>query len=389
MYRRGKKEDQAQAQAMFEGVVEKLKEYAAPTAAASGPQAAQGTRPQAGTAPPRGPAATIGARPASTGAQENTWAGFERRLSALMPAYRAAQGGPSRAQLQTLFGTANRFRDNADLPQAMKVLAELEALVKRVAASSGPAKEQAGASGTPQSTEAAWKNALAGTEPAYLQGLRARPSDAGRLRGVMEFAKVKAAKGDFPGALAALKALKDLLARSPAAAAGGKAPGSASAPSDGPAPGGSAADGPAVAFAKIKIQWNQAKQLVESQLDQLAADILADTDEDIEQFDEEGNEIEIESDDTEGAEKKLTKVLSRLNKGLGDALDAHYTAEPSARPALQQKIDAIANDYLAYVEDDPLIALVEENPYRKVAIRSVLRLPLTKLIEQIAAASAR
>ena len=56
MYRRGKKEDQAQAKAMFEGLVEKLKEYAAPPAGASGPQAAQGTRPQAGTAPPKGPA---------------------------------------------------------------------------------------------------------------------------------------------------------------------------------------------------------------------------------------------------------------------------------------------------------------------------------------------
>jgi len=126
--------------------------------------------------------------------------------------------------------------------QAGKMLVEVELLFKQkqsAAASAGAngpqaapvsmpqagsadPKGPAGQGASTQNAEANWKKALAETEPAYLQGLRARPDDASKLRAVMGFAQGKAEKGDFPGALAALKALKDLLAKSPAAATGAK-----------------------------------------------------------------------------------------------------------------------------------------------------------------------
>ena len=62
-----------------------------------------------------------------------------------MPAYSAAQGGPSRVDLERLYGDAYRFRFIKNLPQAMKALAELETLVRQtVAASPGPAAAAGG-----------------------------------------------------------------------------------------------------------------------------------------------------------------------------------------------------------------------------------------------------
>lgn len=147
------------------------------------------------------------------------------------------------------------------------------------------------------------------------------------------------------------------------------------------------ADGSAVALAKIKIQWNQAKQLLKSQLDQLAGDILNDTEE--AETDESEADEEAGGDDLGTAVAKLGKVLSRLNEGLSTTLDDLYNAEVPARPPLYSRLSEITQKYLTYLSDDELVALVEENPYRKVLVRGLLSLPLNKLQEQIAATAAK
>ena len=146
------------------------------------------------------------------------------------------------------------------------------------------------------------------------------------------------------------------------------------------------ADGSAVALAKIKIQWNQAKQLLKGQLDQLAGDVLNDSEE-VEAVESEADEDG--SDDMLTAVAKLAKVLTRLNEGLADTLDELYSAEISARPPLYTRLSDITERYLAYLADDELVALVEENPYRKVMVRGLLSLPLTKLQEQLAATASK
>jgi hypothetical protein len=84
-------------------------------------------------------------------------------MQRLLPAYRAAKAGPNGMQLETLFRTANRLRDNGDLAMAMKVLAELETLVKRTAA---PTAGAAAAKVSPTSTPAApASNPQAGSAP--------------------------------------------------------------------------------------------------------------------------------------------------------------------------------------------------------------------------------
>src|SRR5262249_32471350 len=65
------------------------------------------------------------------------------------------------------------------------------------------------------SPNAGWAKALAEVEPAYLQALRAQPDKASTLRAVMGFAQGKADKGDFAGAIAALRKLAEQLAKTP------------------------------------------------------------------------------------------------------------------------------------------------------------------------------
>lgn len=145
------------------------------------------------------------------------------------------------------------------------------------------------------------------------------------------------------------------------------------------ADGGPKTDGSAVEFAKIKLEWNAAKQAVKKQLDELAKEILNDPDEEQEAESEEG-------DDMATAVAKLEKVLSRLNEGLGDTLDELYSAEPSARPPIFVRLTSIVRNYQTYLTEDELIALVEENPYRSVPVRATLNVPLSKIQTQIPAA---
>ena len=106
----------------------------------------------------------------------------------------------------------------------MKELDELEPF-KLLAAGAAAAKAtQAGSSSSRPTAEEEWKKALAQIEPDYRRGCSRHPDDASKLRAVMGFAHGKTEKEDFPGALAALKVLKDLLAKSPIGTIGGKAP---------------------------------------------------------------------------------------------------------------------------------------------------------------------
>lgn len=241
------------------------------------------------------------------------------------------------------------------------------------AGSADPGTTAPGGSAEPQ----AYQIRRDGLWPRLSAALKGPEALAGKLRALVVFADGKADAGHHAVALSALDKLEDFLDQAGAPNTGD------SASSEGGTSGRSTA---AVKLAEIKIQWNQAKSSVESQLAALAADIVADGDsEEAAALSSDAEEKGTAVEDFTGVEQKLTKVLSRLNQGLANALDAHYVAEPAARPALLKRIDAVAQDYLAYVEDDPLITLAEENPYRDMAIREVLRPPLLALIRQLEA----
>jgi hypothetical protein len=115
----------------------------------------------------------------------------------------------------TLLGQLRkRLKEDAGVtsPIEIRVSSDAEA---EPAEGEAAAAGAAAAPGAPPSPRAAWEKALAAVEPAYLQGLSDQPDKASALRAVMGFAQGKAAKEDFPGAIAALRKLAEQLARSP------------------------------------------------------------------------------------------------------------------------------------------------------------------------------
>jgi hypothetical protein len=126
--------------------------------------------------------------------------------------------------------------------------------------------------------------------------------------------------------------------------------------------------GSAVALAKLKIAWNQAKANAKQQLTGLRQTIIT------------------EYDDAEAAEAavRLDEILAHFNEGLSDTLDDLYSAEEAKRPALRQKTVDILGNYLAFVNDSPLISHVEENPFETVTIRATLAAPLNDLQAELA-----
>jgi hypothetical protein len=117
----------------------------------------------------------------------------------------------------TLLGQLKkRLKEDAGLtcPIEVRVSADAEDELPEGEAEAAGAAEAA--PGTPESPRAGWEKALAEVEPAYLQALRDQPDKASALRAVMGFAQAKAAKEDFPGAIAALQKLAEQLAMAPA-----------------------------------------------------------------------------------------------------------------------------------------------------------------------------
>jgi hypothetical protein len=117
---------------------------------------------------------------------------------------------------ETLHGQLKkRLKEDAGLtcPFEIRVRADAEDELPE-----GEAAATAGAAAAPETAanpRAAWEKALAGVEPAYLQALRDQPDKASGLRAVMGFAQGKAAKEDFPGAIAALRKLAEQLGKAP------------------------------------------------------------------------------------------------------------------------------------------------------------------------------
>jgi hypothetical protein len=127
-----------------------------------------------------------------------------------------------------------------------------------------------------------------------------------------------------------------------------------------------------VRFARLRLQWDSKKKAVAAELESLRKTIL-----------EEYNDKE-----NAAATTKLNKILARFNTGLGDTLDALYNAaDPAAQQQFKDKSLAIAKQYLSYVESDPLIAHVEDNPFLTVTVRDSLAGPLKAIQKELEAAA--
>lgn len=127
---------------------------------------------------------------------------------------------------------------------------------------------------------------------------------------------------------------------------------------------------PKVAFEQLHLRWDANKKAVQERLDQLAAVVVEEHDD----------------DEALQAVTRLAKVLAHFNLGLGDRLDALRNAgSDEARRAMAADARGIADDYLAYLESDELVLHVEANPYGiDVGTRPLLSEPLRALQSQLA-----
>jgi hypothetical protein len=119
-----------------------------------------------------------------------------------------------------------------------------------------------------------------------------------------------------------------------------------------------------VQFAKLRLSWNDAKNRVASDLSELRKVVLG-------EFADDPQSVSI---------RRLDEVLDHFQAGLGDQLDdLANAATPEARSKAARASETIAATYFAYVLTNPLIDLVETNPFMDVVISGRLTGPLTEI----------
>ena len=71
---------------------------------------------------------------------------------------------------------------------------------------------------------------------------------------------------------------------------------------------------------------------------------------------------------------KLDEVLDNVDHRLADALaDASKTADDSARQAELEKAKAILAEYIGYMKSEPLVAHIDQNPFKvKTDLKALL-----------------
>jgi hypothetical protein len=131
-----------------------------------------------------------------------------------------------------------------------------------------------------------------------------------------------------------------------------------------------------VAFARTRLEWEDAKKQAANDLANLRQAVEGDAEE--------------EEDATifAAAVSRLEQVMARFQEGLGDALDDLANAdEPGKISASKARAGQIVDGYLAHISSDPVLAHIEHNPYVAAPVAATLRAPLEKVRAQLAAAA--
>lgn len=130
----------------------------------------------------------------------------------------------------------------------------------------------------------------------------------------------------------------------------------------------------AVNYAKARLAWLAARQKAQSELHLLREDIL-DTYED-----DEDNTFP----DLTDRIGHLDKILVTLDESLADTLDAALNATvDDKRHALHRQAQQQIEQFLAYVEQDPLLANIDSNPFVPVTVRATLHTTLRALAQTL------
>jgi hypothetical protein len=145
--------------------------------------------------------------------------------------------------------------------------------------------------------------------------------------------------------------------------AGGDAPGT---------PGGTGTGTSLVALQQTRLGWEKTRNTIQSELKKLEASIVE----------------ACQADEEVGAETidltRLNRIMDRLDTRLIAKLDEALNAqEPALRAQLNQQAKAIVGEYMAFVNEDPLMADVDDSGFVAVAVRKTALASLTLLSSKL------
>jgi hypothetical protein len=129
-----------------------------------------------------------------------------------------------------------------------------------------------------------------------------------------------------------------------------------------------------------RLAWDGARKKMQSELQNLEATILKAVEE--HNQDEEA-EDEYEMSPVADGAKKLYTILDTLDTRLLDKLDDALNSEGEAREARHKEAKQIIKEYQQFVANDPLMAIVDSNPFVDSTIRQTIDRTLAVLASKI------
>jgi hypothetical protein len=128
-----------------------------------------------------------------------------------------------------------------------------------------------------------------------------------------------------------------------------------------------------VAYAKSRLAWLAARKKIEGDIEKLRAEVVA-------SFEEDGSGPELDK----LYRDRVGPVLNRLDESLADKLDdAANAADPAQRQKLIGEARTIIDGYTSYVNGEPLLDDLDNNPFVPVAIKATLTATLSALSKTI------
>jgi hypothetical protein len=320
------------------------------------------------SAPPNGPAKP--ATPGEPKAVSPESAAFTARLKALLALIAAAGDSAAAKQAKLLGSEAGMHSRKEDWVRVDALMTQAEALIGAVKGADTPTSEDAPmARGTakapPVNPALAFRSRLMELTPRMKPVEAAGGPVADQIKAKREEAVELVRQKGFTAeqlaqALARLDEIEALIAESGTAATAGSAPKVA------------AARGTNVVFQQTRLAWDATRKTIQAEVKKLEDSILASCKDD--------EEVGIDAVDLTQLSSILEKLDSRLIDKLDEALNAQ---DPAERQRVHLQAKGIVSEYMAFVNDSPLMADIDDSGFTPVAVRKTALSALTLLSSKL------
>jgi len=276
---------------------------------------------------------------------------FMARLAELKKQFEQVNAAdPARAKpLAELLMQAGSLWKNEQFADARLRLDQVKVLLNEMQPGGGVTKEQ-------------WEKKLAVVDKYYADGVRDNPDLASKLRAVMGFAQGKADLKDYAAAIKGLEKIEELLGKVKKTTDAPGGPGATSAkpeiqkPTDGQGRKQPSLD----QLQKSRLIWMATLKNARAERDKLLTTILKNF------SDDEDKSIVRE------AAKVIKSTLDHFNEKLADSIELVLNANEGDRNALHQEVTRIIDDYLDKLNNEPIVAMLDDNPFVPVKLHKTL-----------------